>query len=385
MRFSLIVIFLSLSYAATAQTFKQGSVRLKGGQEQAGLIGQVRSGSPEGLEFKSDSEGEIQILYANEIEGYTVNNVFFSSYHQNLYRDNDWIFAEILAEGDLTLIRRNNMYFVRQKNRVEFKHLGSHYKTTLMKLTSACPIVSAKGVKIGLNNRPIVDFIKEYNECVASKKPNLQGMPRTVTVGFQLGYDYTQATFSFNSFMRFLSAEKQYDKSFLQGGVEFNFKHYRVSRFFGLYTGVLLNSNSYSAVNKSVFGNSSEVNEYSFSYKELRIPLGIEINAPSLKKLTYHLRGGAIFSHQLSFKSDRSYSEATSNNGATITYSEPMQMTAYKPKMMWGGALGLDYRISQSHIRLQAGWYAGGVTASSPTITVAGKINSFNIMTSYLF
>jgi hypothetical protein len=148
-----------------------------------------------------------------------------------------------------------------------------------------------------------------------------------------------------------------------------------------LYTGVLFNSNSYSGVNKV----GAEVNEYSFGYKELRIPLGLEISRPVLNKLTLHVRGGFVFSHVVNFTSNRSYAEISSANETTITYVQSAQMTGYKPSVMAGGALGADYKILRSRIRLQAGCYGGKVTAMYPGSSVDGKVLSINIMTAYIF
>ena len=382
-------MLLGVSSIATAQTFKEGSVRLKGGQEQPGFVGDVRPGSPEGIEFKSANDAEIQIYYADEIEGYTVDKIFYSSYHQNKDRSREWIFAEILVEGELTLIRRNNMYFVRRKGNGEFTHLSHRYRVALIKLTRECPVISAGAGTVTMNRTSLTEFITAFNQCVASKKPNLAGMPRTVSIGFQVGYDYTQATFKANDITKFLSATRQYDKSFVQGGIELSFKSYKVSNMIGLYTGALLNVDSYSGVNQTTNKTQTEVNEYSYSYKELKVPFGIEFSRPRTRKITFHLRGGGVLPKILSFKSEHPYTEISNNSSSTVTYGEPSKMTTYKPSTMWGASFGFDYKLMNSHIRIQAGSYWGKATitavSAGKTVDVHGSVSSFNLMTTFIF
>ena len=383
------MLLLSISCLATAQSFKEGSIRLKGGEEQPGLIGNLRPGIPDGIEFKTSPDSEIQIYYATDIEGYSVDRVFYSSYHQNAYREKEWIFAEILAEGDLTLIRKNGFYFLRGKNNGEFTHLSGRYKTTLIKFTRDCPVVSVKGGKVSLSRKELTEFINEYNECVASKKPNLEGMPRPVSIGVQVGYDYTAASFQYDDKAKFLSATKQSDKSLLQGGIELNFKNYKASNTIGLYAGALINVDSYSGVNQTKSETQSEVSEYSFRYREIKLPIGVEFSGPTKRKLSYYVRTGAVVPAIMSFKSAHPYTEISDLSGSTIQYSIPSQMTSYKLRTMWGGTLGADYKVADHRVRIQASWYSGKSTVtiveSGSTTKVTGKLSSFNLMTIFVF
>ncbi len=388
----MIMLLLSVSCVATAQTFKEGSVRLKGGQEQPGLIGELRPGSPEGIEYKAtSSDGEVQIFYANEIEGYTVDKIFFTGYHNNKYRDNDWTFVELLAEGKLTLIRRNNMYFLRQSGNGEFTHLTGRYKTLLARMTRDCPLVSAKAGRVRLERAELTEFIKNYNDCIpASGEANLEGMPRVFSVGFQLGYDYTMGTFQDNAATRFLSANNQVDKSYFQGGVEVNFKSYKFSKHVGFYTGALVNFDSYSGTNRSLQdAKHPEVNQYSLKISELKIPFGIDISRPREGNLSFHVRGGVMMPLVMSFQSTHPFHEVSDANGSTITYGPTSRITSYRPSIMVGGGFGFDYRISKSYVRLQAGFYQGSVTTSNvlgkDQSKTSGKLQSFNVSTTYIF
>ena len=385
-----MILLLSMSCVATAQTFKEGSIRLKGGEEQHGLIGDKRPGAPEGLEFKSGNDSEIKIYYANEIEGYTLDNIFYTAFHTNVYRENDWSFVELMAEGELTLIRRNNMYFIRKKGVVEFTHLSAHYKRQLSQLTRSCPIVSAQALRVSLDRKPVTEFIKAYNECVVLPNADKEGMPRVLSFGVSVGVDYTMAKFRDNVVTRFLSASNQSDKSYVQGGVEVNFKSYRFSKFIGLYTGLLYNSNSYSATNKSTFDpKRPEVNQYSYSYSEVKIPLGFDISRPSRKKASFHIRGGIMMPKAFGLKSNHIFSEVSNDGGKSVYYSEPAQLTGYKPAIMFGGAFGYDFKISNSYLRAQAAYYTGSVQATSVVggvhTTTSGTLTSSNFMITYIF
>ncbi|MEI9917595.1 MAG: outer membrane beta-barrel protein [Bacteroidota bacterium] len=390
MRGSLLILLLSLCCVATAQTFKEGSIRLKGGQEQPGFIGELRPGSPEGVEYKPTSDDEIQIYYANDIEGYTVEKIFYTAYHNNAFRDNDWNFIELLADGELTLMRRNNMYFIRQKSNREFTHLTHHYKNALARLTRDCPLVSIRAARVSLDKVPLGEFVKSYNECIATKRPNLDGMPRPVSIGIQVGYDYTTGTFKDEAATRYLSANKQSDRSYFQGGVEINFKGYRVSKFIGFYTGALVSFDSYSGTNRSTVDKKSpEVNEYSFKLTELKIPFGFDISRPTRKNFAVHIRGGGVMPLVLNVNSSHPYQEVSNASGTTITYGDPSLITKYKPSVMWGGGAGFDYKVSGSYVRIQAGYYAGSVSVTSnkgaKVFSTTGNLKSFNLSATYIF
>jgi hypothetical protein len=299
--------------------------------------------------------------------------------------------VELLAEGRLTLLRRNNMYFIRQPENVGYIHVTGNYKVLLRKLTRNCPLVSDRAGRLRLDKESLTQFIKDYNDCVpANGESNLEGMPRVFSVAFQLGYDYTVGTFKDNVATRYLSANKQLDKSYFQGGVELNFKNYKFSKYIGLYTGALVNFNSYSGTNRSTADpQRPEVNTYSFSYSELKIPFGIDISRPRKKNLGFHVRGGAMMPLVMSFTSAHPSYEVSDATGSVIIYDTPSKITAYKPSVMLGGGFSFDYRISESYIRLQTGYYEGNVTTTNmmgtSTSHTSGKLQSFNIATTFIF
>lgn len=389
LRYCLLMLLLSVSCVAAAQTFKQGSIRLKGGEERPGFIGKIRPGSPEGVEFKVSSDSDVEIFYATDIDGYTVDNIFYSSYHTNTYRDKEWVFADVLAEGDLTLLRRNGMYFLRPAGSVEFTHLVPR-KGILGRMAKACPLVAARAGRVVHDRKSLAEFVAEYNQCVATNRPNLEGMPRTFSIGVQVGYDYTVGTFTDNVATRYLSANNQIDKSYFQGGLELNFKHYKFSNAIGFHAGALLNFDSYSGTNRSTIDKARpEVNEYSFSYRELKIPLGIDVSRPRRGKIALNIRAGIILPLVLSLKSAHPYSEFSNPSGTSVTYSDGSQITGYKPKIMIGGAVGFNYRISKSYVRVQVGWYQGNVTVITMTGFseghTKGKLQSLSLTTTYVF
>lgn len=95
--------------------FRPGSVRQRDGQTQQGFIGTLKPGIPDGIEFKATEAGDVRLYYANEIEGFTVDNSTYTSYNNSASKKTGM----------------NGLFFVRKKDSNELIHLSSKYKSAL--------------------------------------------------------------------------------------------------------------------------------------------------------------------------------------------------------------------------------------------------------------
>lgn len=392
-RLTLACLFALTARFCAGQEFKPGYVRIKGGQDRMGLIGTLISGKPESIQYKENETADLVLYKASDVEGYGLTNgIYFNSFLNPDGNPNNWTFVELLVQGgEMTLIRRNNMYFVLPRGSKEFTHLDNRYRKLLTDLMKNCPWVASRSPKVRLSRAALAEHVKAYNECVAIKNPNLDGMQRNVSVGLVGGYDNSTVSFSDPDqvLTRFLTGKPLYDKSFVQAGIDLTLKSYRVSNYIGVFMSALYNSNHYQTVSQTRFGNSSQVDEYSIHYTQLKFPLGIELSPPSRKRILAHGRAGIIVPMTLNVTATHPYSEITTGSG--VFYEEPANVTEFKNKIMFTTALGLDFKVArQSKVRLQLGWSMGGASAvakreGSVDNSVTGKMTSWSLMTGFIF
>jgi hypothetical protein len=392
-RFFYVVMLFLLVQTAMAQSYRNGFIRLKDGQEITGLIGDMVPGDPAGIQFKTELAGELKIYLATEIEGYGIVGGFFYSSFKNPGPKGDWDFVELLVKGELTLIRSNNMFFIHAKGESQISHLpGSAFISILMKMMKNCPYVAAQTVRVKLNTFDLTTHVQAFNDCIAIKNPNYDNASRKVSIALVGGYDFTSCKFrgDDDQSSRYLASGKLYDRSFVQFGADITIRSYRLSSSVGLYTGAYFNSNSYTALTKMSFRNGeSEVNEFSIDYKELKIPLGFEYSPPTRSPLSYFIRIALTFPKVLSVKSKHISQEIRSKNG-DVYYFPPSDVSDISKMVQVGGGVGLDYRIyKNSRIRLQANYAVGGGSAelkvNGTTRTNDGSFQSFNAMAGFVF
>lgn len=302
---------------------------------------------------------------------------------------------EVLVEGEITLVYQNNMYFVKGKNSTEYTHLSpKEGKLILRKLTKGCPDLSATAGGIRLDRAELVAFVKAYNECVITKEVNLDNLPKPFSIGVVIGGENSSCgNFQYSSGAEFMAASNHKDKSFLQGGVDITVRSYKIIGSVALYGGVLFNTNSYSGVNKWTPDNKTQnaiVNEYSYSYKELRFPLGFQLNRLTRKQLSSHMRIGVMIPTVFDFTSANPHSEAISLGGSRVDNLKPSTLKSYHAKIMFGGAVGADYRVfDRMSVRLQLNAYIGEATATvasgGTTNSVDGRVISCSIVAGLIF
>jgi hypothetical protein len=389
-------LFLCLLFAhatiAQPSDFKEGSIRLKGGEERNGYIGKLIPGNPEQIEYKVDRDGEVQLYKAGEIEGYKIYGTSYSSYIIKSYPET-WAFAEVVVQGELSLIYRNGMAFLRKANTDNFIHLSSGLSRTLSKAMEACPYVASLSQRVHMNKQELAEHVRAYNECVAVKNPNMDGVPNKLSIGLMAGCDYTQVNFGgvlSSSNTRFLSAEKQRDKALFQFGVDFLLKPHKVSNHIGFYFGAFYNQNRFATTNSELVASNLEVNTYSIEYSELRIPLGCELSRPWRKKVTTYLRAGIIIPTKLHISSSHSSQESVSIISGDVSYEEPSFLKSFETKLLMGGSFGGEYHLQGTkRIRMQLNCNFGTTKAVAvsefDTNTIKGKTLSLGVTAGYFF
>lgn len=385
-----LLIFFFAARGGIAQGFKPGYIKLKDRAQQPGLIGRQIPGRVESIEYKSSDSSDVTVYRAEEIDGYRITDgLNFTSYQYA----NRWVFVEFFVSGELTLIRKNYIFLLRRRDSNQFDSLDHEPVQRLRKIMRDCPNVAVQSPKIRLDTTGLSAYVRTYNECVANKNTKLDGILRTVSVALLVGYDQSNASFTdqINSSTRFLTGGKIGDRAFMQVGVDVTLKSYKVSHYFGLYAGALYSPDRYNEVNRIVYNrnNSQEVNQYSIEYTELKLPVGLELMAPAINKLKFHVRAGYVFRKTISWASEHPANEVQRSPG--IIYSEPPgQLLSFKPRPSPMVAAGMDYRVfGKSRIRLQVSASVGKIDAvvrQDPQETnIDGRFTSFNIMAGYIF
>lgn len=388
LRCGLIFFFLIAARVAMSQSFSPGYIQLKGGEKLQVLIGNVIPGKPDIIQYTPSAAAQIQQFRANEIEGYGIDDLVFTSFHAS-EDPNDWAFVELLAEGELTLIRRNSLYFLIKRGTKETIHLDRHFRKDLRTAMRDCPQISGRSAKTRMTRDGLVEIVRSYNECIENKRPNRDGMPRAVSFAVLAGIDNSVINFSYaNDISRYLSGKPR-DKSLFQVGVDLTFRNYKISNHLGLFAGAFHNSNSYGGIQKIVYGNRTEIHDYTLEYNETKIPVGIEFKPPTARKMSFHLRGGMVFRQISNLKATHPTFKVQQSNGPLVD-EQPAQLQWFKPKPQVTSSFGFDYRVNQkSRIRLQLGISAGKVramisNAGGPNI-VAGNYTSYNVLVGYIF
>jgi len=294
---------------------------------------------------------------------------------------------EVLVKGELTLVKRNDLFFLLRKGSNEYIHLTGRYKKTLMREFASCPIVAARAAQ---DETQVVELVKAYNDCVNVSNPNLAGMPRTVSIGFVGGMDYTTGKFhaGTDENVRYLAASGMQDKALFQGGIDITFKSYKISNFIGLYLGVLHGRNNYRQVTRTRFLDREEVNEHSLNYTELKIPIGLEFSKPTEKTVSSHFRLGLIFPKVLKVTATHPRYEYI--EGSVVTSSLPANVVELKRRLMLSAAFGIDWHILKTNrIRMQASWAGGVITAKTQKtefmVDTRGYFSSLDLMAGFIF
>jgi hypothetical protein len=394
-RFLPVLLLFLVAHMLSAQSYKNGFVRLQGGEELKGLIGDVVDGTPDGIQFKTELGAELKVYYANEIEGYGITNGLFYTSFKGPGPASDWEFVELLVKGQLTLIRKNSMFFVLPANENQFYHLttvSGEYRGVLSSLMKNCPYVATQTAKVKLNSLDLAAHVTAFNECIAIKNPNFDGAPKSVSIAVVGGYDFTGSKFHdiTNIANRFLASDKLYDQSFVQVGADLTLRHYRISNLFGLYTGLYFNTNSYRAVtNVKVNSNETEFNEFSLEYSEIKVPLGFEYSPPTRSAISFFFRTYLSFAKVQNIKSVHVSQELRSADGV-VTYETPRNVVSISKRPQIGAGFGADYRIYRnSRIRLQLNYALGSGSADvqigTASLTSAGNFRSFSVMTGFVF
>lgn len=386
-----LLVLLLTAHIAGAQNFKPGFIKLRGGANKAGLLGRVLPGEAEGIEYKANDSSAVEIYHADEIDGYKVTNgLNFTSYQYH----SKWIFVELFVTGELSLLRKNYIFLLRKRDSFFFDSLGLDYAEKLRKLMRDCPEVASTSSKIRMDTSGVAAHVRAYNECIANKSTTHDDSPRQVSIALMIGYDNSSASFKEapTPSTRFLTGGRIGDRSFLQAAVDLTFRSYKISHYFGFFVGAQYNPNRYHEITRIVYNRnqSSEVNEFSIGYNEVKIPVGLELMSPSLRKLKLHMRAGYTFRRMVKFDSSHPiYDTQPSNNGSI--YSEfPGQVMSFKPTPSPIISLGLDYRVfEKSRIRLQLNASFGKVrtfvTDGVNKQDITGNFNSYGVMTGYVF
>lgn len=380
---SMVLVLCTLS--GFGQAFTPGFIRMKDSTELQGLIGQIIPGKTERVQYKASESGEVTEYFATEVAGFGVGDTFFSSF-RNLNRRDEWIFIEIIVEGNLSLYRRNRLFFVTEKGTDQFVHIEGKTAQDLSKMMRGCPLVASKGLRIKLTKDNLAIYIKEYNECVAGANPYV-GALRPFSIAVLAGYDYSSTTFK-NLNHSWLMNMRFHDESFVQVGADVSLRSYSRFSTLGLYAGLHLNKNRYEAVTSEIVGTRTntyqQVNEYSIVFSELKIPLGLEISPLTRARLSYLFRGGVTFVPTLKFDGNHIRREINAES------LEPTQISVFKRDPQWSVSFGLDYKLSTwNRIRLQGTFSQGRmkttVTDETEVIQVEGTFTSVNVMVGYVF
>lgn len=400
----LTLLFACFAFTALAQDpFRPGYIKLKNGEQQRGLVGKVIPGFPEKIEYKEKESDAVSTFRADEVEGYGITDGTFYSAFQTPGTKAEWIFVEILVQGDITLIQRNTFFFVLKKGEVNVIHLDEDYKSKLKKIMANCPYVAVQSGAVERTRDGLIKHVSAYNECAPQGKPNLSSMPRVVSFGLMVGYDNSTSSFSNHDYAntQFLTGGKLRDRSYPQFGIDITFKSYKVANYVGLYVGALYNSTSYKESNQRRYTvqNSNypftpiqrtEYNYYTIDFTEIKFPIGLEFMGPTRKRFSTHGRLGVIFSKQLTFKSTRPVYYFEDNKDGNFYEGNALPLTQFKPRTLVSGSLGADYRATdKSRVRIQFIYNVGGVKAIVDNDTILGDIKgwytSFSIMGGYIF
>lgn len=367
------------------EDFKPGYVKLKGGEQRSGLIGLKIPGTPESIPFKS-ADGTLTKYHANEIEGFQIDGSdYLTSWLNPVLGGDNWSFVELIVNGEFTLLRNNGNYFIIQPSLNKIEHLGPHYRTALKNMTRNCPTVSVRSHSVKLQTESLRTFVNAFNECVATKNPNLDGTPRAVAIGIVAGYDYSAPVFAEGpNETAFLYATKPNDKSLFQFGADVTFRDHKRSHGLGIYTGALYNSNRYSGV-VNITGAANEVDEYSIDISDLKIPVGVEWMRMPVNRISIHARAGFIFTNTLKLTSSRTRDVEINNS---IYTEDAPGISEFKRAPMLMGAVGVDYFLGRDHIRIQVIGSHGKLTATvndTAKSSVNGVFKSFNVVIGYIF
>lgn len=384
-----------------AQDFRPGYIKLKDGADQHGLIGKIITGYPERIEFKSDSTSEIIKYPANEISGYGIDNgVYYSSFQEGSGAM-AWNFIEKIVDGDLILLRRNGFLFLADQKKFKIVPLIEKYRLKLRSMMmEGCPFVASQSMRVDRSIEELSAHVTAYNKCVATRKPNYDGLRRPVSFGIMAGFDNSTASFDgFNKTTSgYLTGNALADKSFFQAGGDVTFRARSFSNFLGLYSGLLFTSNSYSKSNKFTyytgpFSNQrlvTEYNEYTIDFSQVKIPLGFELVKPSRSKVQPHFRMGLVFSKTLKLSSARPVYDIDPRSNGNIYAGTPPKLNSFNVKPLFVLSAGLDYRILNDHfLRLQLSYNTGKATTNTGEGTdqesATGKFTSFSGMVGFIF
>lgn len=381
---------------ALAQGFEPGYVKINQHEQVNGLIGKTISGIPELIQYKAQESAEIKTYRAGEIAGFGFDGGLYFNSFLNPGSTDAWTFVETLVDGKLTLIRRNGLLFLYDRDRNKIEFLDHHYGRTLRRAMIDCPIVAARSRSVEKSKGALTEHVQSYNECVRSKNPNYDRLPPRRAIALMVGYDNSSSSFvnklsiDLSSNLRFLAGGPLNDKSFLQVGADATFRNYMQSNTLGLFVGAYYNSNSYSQSNKLNVAGYGEYNEYTIKFSQIKIPLGVEFMPITRSKLSFHIRAGVILSKTFGLKSTHPVYYIESDSDGQIYSQTPARLSSYDAPFVSMGAIGFDYKITDSHkVRLQFGYSAGKVKAAVETendkFVVNGKFNSLNVMAGFVF
>jgi hypothetical protein len=397
MRVTSVCACLFLFYhVAIGQTFQEGFILLRGGTEQQGLVGSIIPGSPEGVQYKSSESSDVTVYYADDIRGYGVKNGPFQSSLRNP-GVGGWVFVQLLVAGELTLVKRNKMYFVIPKNEDKSYHLSHKFRSVLRSVMTDCTYASAKSIGTKLTDADLSAIVQLFNDCVGVKRPNREGERRPVSINLLAGADYTQATFvqTESTTSRYLSSGKLSDKSLPTVGVDVTFRKYKVSNFLGVYTGAFLNSDNYPRrLVRKEFRDAFEVNDYSLRYSEFKVPIGVEFTPFTKEKFAYYLRAGVAFSKIFNLQSTHASQEIedkpNQNTGGPVDlvyFVPPSLAVSIKKNIAYTVGLGFDYKVAdKSRVRWQLNFSSGsGNVTHDSGESNAGNFISMSTMIGYIF
>lgn len=304
----LLVVLIFLSSSAYAQNaFKAGFIKHLDGRMEYGYI-QVMPGNVPSLVcyFKANPDDLVQELQPSDLisYGFLPGTQFYAVATKPPYETMD-LFAEIIHTGQVTVYKSGNRLLLSLGGRIS-ELFEDDYKNTITKELANCPYVVERVKTSPFTEAEIRYLIRSYERCIGKTNPaKYKGNELLFNALIFGGVDFSNLAFNSSSALSQVIGRSAWNSSPYRFGVQLHMRYSSLSPNLFLTVGATYRPQSYSLAYSTT--TSTAAYQFSGSYSELLIPIGLQLTLYHSKSMSMNIQGGVGLSTISGFQTHEEY------------------------------------------------------------------------------
>ncbi len=261
-----------------AQDFKEGFIQLQNDRYLYGYVLKVDGASVHvTCTFKEQQGDSARVYYPSDIEGYGfIDGATYTI--ASFVQDGEMssVFLEILVNDQIELGAYLGRFFLRKEDQARIELYKSNLYETLKQGVSDCPYLKARAVSVRLNQKSLVSFLSQYKDCIEEDPLAFRGSLSRLVIApkIEFGVGYTVIEFSTeSSSYQFLSGIKLFNEELTVASAGLKLSHSKLISGLSLVVDVQYAPGQYHSIRQTT----GYITETSLSFKEFRIPVGLEL------------------------------------------------------------------------------------------------------------